>query len=229
MSPPELIARKRAELDLIGPEGWLRAALLAAAAVPLWLGTAGKLLCEYMWRPAELLQRPDPEPLPPLPFQLQEEYLDVGGGVRLHTVSPGRRPDKPLMLFVHGFPETWYSWRHQMAAFNDGSYDVVAIDMRGYNKSDKPRGVAAYALPRLAADVNAIVHALGHERCTLVAHDWGGLVAWLTAGTYGTSLVERLVIMGSPHAGVFKTNMTPQQQMRSSYMLLFQVRTRAQG
>lgn len=72
---------------------------------------------------------------------------------RLHAVSPGRRPDKQLMLFLHGFPECWYSWRHQMVAFQN-DYDVVAIDMRGYNTSDKPK-VPALNLPFITASWSA--------------------------------------------------------------------------
>lgn len=108
---------------------------------------------------------------------------------RIHAVSLGRQPHKPLMLFLHGCPEFWYSWRKQLRHYSL-HYDAVAIDMRGYGQSDKPAGVASYALDVLASDVREVVRALGHERCVLVAHDWGGIVAWLVAGMY-PEIVDR--------------------------------------
>ncbi|KAI8466905.1 MAG: alpha/beta hydrolase fold protein [Monoraphidium minutum] len=125
------------------------------------------------------------------------------------------------MLFVHGFPELWYSWRYQMEEFAD-EYDVVAVDQRGYNDSGRPEGVAPYRLQQLAADVKGLVTALGHETCTLVAHDWGGVVAWVVSGMYGPALVERLIIMGLPHTGLGFTNFELAQAAKSSYILQFQ-------
>eukprot|EP00877_Chromochloris_zofingiensis_P006577 jgi/Chrzof1/2172/Cz11g04270.t1 len=155
------------------------------------------------------------------PFPLHEEYVTVNG-IRLHCVSPGRRnPDKPLMLLVHGFPECWYSWRHQMKEFAD-DYDVVAVDMRGYNDSDKPVGRDQYRLSTLASDIKELVGALGHKTCTLVAHDWGGSVAWVTAGMFGEALINKLIVLALPHIGVLQTNFTSAQAKRSLYILAFQ-------
>lgn len=86
------------------------------------------------------------------------------------------------------------------------------------------QGVDAYQLHRLAADVKAAVSALGHSRCTLMAHDWGGTVAWVVAGLYGSDLLERLVVLALPHTGIAMTNLSAAQRQRSMYMLLFQAR-----
>lgn len=100
---------------------------------------------------------------------------------------------------------------------------VVAIDQRGYSDSDKPSGVAPYRLERLAADVADAVKALGHDRVgVLVAHDWGGNVAWTVAGTHGSRLIDRLVVIALPHFGVGVTNIDGAQRAKSSYVLQFQ-------
>lgn len=100
---------------------------------------------------------------------------------------------------------------------------VVAIDQRGYGDSDKPQGVAPYRLARLADDVADAVKALGHERAAvLVAHDWGGSVAWAVAGLHGSKLIDSLVVLALPHLGVGLTNVDGEQRARSSYVLQFQ-------
>ncbi|GBF91592.1 epoxide hydrolase [Raphidocelis subcapitata] len=216
-SPPAAIDRKRRELSELAPGGLRKAAFFAAAAPLVWLagaaGSAGLLAKAGKGAPPAALRAP---------FEVCEEFVEVNG-VKLHCVSPGPRRNrgKPLMLFLHGFPELWFSWRYQMQEFAD-DYDVVAVDQRGYNDSSKPPGIASYRLAQLARDVQALVAALGHERCTLVAHDWGGVVAWTVAGMYGTDLLDRLIVMGLPHLGVGLTNMDWAQMQRSSYILLFQ-------
>jgi len=79
--------------------------------------------------------------------------------------------------------------------------------MRGYNESDKPEGVEPYRMHQLATDIAGVVKALGHETCTLVAHDWGGCVCWTVAGMYGSKLLDRLIIMGLPHLGEWRVMM----------------------
>ena len=91
---------------------------------------------------------------------MQHDYLDIND-IRLHCVSEG---DGPLMLFLHGFPECWYSWRHQISEFGE-DYQAVAIDLRGYNESDKPKEKSAYALSELVEDVAGVIRTLGYERC----------------------------------------------------------------
>ncbi|WP_437594422.1 alpha/beta fold hydrolase [Sorangium sp. So ce1000] len=142
-------------------------------------------------------------------------------GVRLHYVEAG---EGPLVVLLHGFPEMWYSWRHQIPALVEAGYRVIAPDMRGYNLSDKPKGVAAYALPELTADVAALIQASGAERAAaVVGHDWGGGVAWAFAMRY-PALLERLVILNSPHPErLFSAFRTARQLRKSWYMFFFQL------
>ncbi|KAF9822842.1 hypothetical protein SFRURICE_000911 [Spodoptera frugiperda] len=102
------------------------------------------------------------------------KYIKVNGTV-LHYVESGD-PSKPLMIFVHGFPEFWYSWRHQIVEFQK-DYWCVAIDMRGYGDSERPEGVSSYQIQHLVADIKDLVIQLGREKCILISHDWGGLIA----------------------------------------------------
>lgn len=99
-------------------------------------------------------------------------------GVRLHIAEQG---SGPLVLLLHGFPESWYSWRHQFAPLAAAGYRVVAPDQRGYGRSGRPEEVSAYTLPHLVGDVVALLSALGEEDAVLVGHDWGAPVAWATA------------------------------------------------
>ena len=98
---------------------------------------------------------------------------------------------------IHGFPDFWYSWRHQMAALS-GQFQVVAIDQRGYNLSDKPKGVESYDMRLLVGDVAAVIRHLGRERATIVGHDWGGMVAWQFAMNL-PQMTQNLVILNLPH------------------------------
>lgn len=149
---------------------------------------------------------------------LQHQFIKTNG-LRLHYVTQGTGP---LLLFLHGFPEFWYTWRHQIAAFAD-SFTVVALDLRGYNDSDKPQEISDYAMPELVKDVSGVITELGYERCVLVGHDWGGAIAWSTAYAHPEQ-VEKLVILNCPHPCRFRAGMTnPAQIMRSAYMLFFQI------
>ena len=140
-------------------------------------------------------------------------------GVRIHYASAG---EGPLVVFIHGFPDFWYSWRHQMDGLRD-SFRVVAMDQRGYNLSDKPAGLSSYALPRLVSDVAAVIRHAGEERATIVGHDWGGIVAWQFAFAL-PEMVDRLVILNLPHprglARELATN--PEQRENSGYARRFQ-------
>ena len=119
-------------------------------------------------------------------------------GIRLHYVTQG---SGPLMLFLHGFPEFWYSWRHQIPEFAK-DYKVVAIDLRGYNDSDKPADSTAYSMPEFINDVQGVITGLGYERCVLVGHDWGGAIAWSFAYAH-PEMVERLIVLNIPHPAKF--------------------------
>jgi len=98
----------------------------------------------------------------------------VSNGIRLHYVTQG---EGDLVLLLHGFPEFWYSWRHQIPKLAD-HHKVVALDLRGYNLSDKPQDPASYVLDELILDIVGVIDGLGYRRCHLVGHDWGGMVAW---------------------------------------------------
>uniref|UniRef100_A0A0B7BIC4 AB hydrolase-1 domain-containing protein n=1 Tax=Arion vulgaris TaxID=1028688 RepID=A0A0B7BIC4_9EUPU len=142
--------------------------------------------------------------------------------VRIHYVASGPE-DKPLMLFVHGFPEFWYSWRNQIREFQK-DYRVVAIDQRGYNESSKPPGLENYTVKKLSSDLQQVIHALGYKSCVLVAHDWGGAVAW-TFGRYYPDCVDKLIIMNAPPLPTFQNILqTNKAQWKMSwYMFFFQL------
>lgn len=149
---------------------------------------------------------------------MQHNYLSTNG-IRLHYVTQG---EGPLMLLLHGFPEFWYSWRHQIPEFAK-DYNVVALDLRGYNDSDKPKETAAYALPELIKDVEGAILALGYDKCVLVGHDWGGAIAWSFAYEHADRL-EKLIVLNLPHPAKFVAGLrTPQQLLRSWYIALFQL------
>jgi pimeloyl-ACP methyl ester carboxylesterase len=149
---------------------------------------------------------------------LKHDYAEVNG-VRLHYATAG---SGKLVLFVHGFPEFWYAWKDQLAEFGR-DHQAVALDMRGYNLSSKPPEVDRYHMKDLVEDLRALAKALGHERFVLVAHDWGGAVAWALAIKH-PECVEKLIIVNSPHPAVFARELAqnPEQQKASRYMLTFQ-------
>ncbi|HEY9878987.1 MAG TPA: alpha/beta hydrolase [Leptolyngbyaceae cyanobacterium] len=148
----------------------------------------------------------------------QHRFIETNG-IRLHYVTQG---NGPLMLFLHGFPEFWYSWRHQIPEFAK-DYTVVALDLRGYNDSDKPEGVDAYRMSELVKDVAGVIRGLGFDRCVLVGHDWGGAIAWTFAYEY-PELLESLVTLNIPHPARFRAGLQmPQQWLKSSYIAFFQL------
>jgi len=116
------------------------------------------------------------------------------GGVKIHYASLGKGP---LVVMIHGFPDFWYTWRHQMEGLSQ-NFQVVAIDQRGYNLSDKPKGVDNYDVRLLVADVAAVIRHAGRERATIVGHDWGGIVAWNFAMSM-PQMTENLIILNLPH------------------------------
>ena len=127
-------------------------------------------------------------------------HRDVhANGIRFHIVEvDGRGPDRsgPLVLLLHGFPEFWWSWRHQLTGLVGCGARVVAVDLRGYGDTDKPpRGYDGWTL---AGDVAGLIRALGGTSAVLVGHDWGGLIAWSTAALHPRS-VRGLAVLGAPH------------------------------
>ncbi len=153
-------------------------------------------------------------------------------GVDLHYVTVEPEPDAvdhptgeaPLVVLLHGFPEFWYAWRHQLDPLADAGYRVVAPDMRGYNRSSAPEGVDSYRPGELVADVRGLIEHLGYARAAVVGHDWGGLVAWETA-IREPELVGQLAVLNAPHPDLFRRRLvrSPGQLVRSWYVFLFQV------
>ena len=144
-------------------------------------------------------------------------YADVSK-IRLHYVTAGKGR---LIMFLHGFPEFWYEWKNQLAEFGR-DYQAVAPDMRGYNLSSKPAEVEQYRMKYLINDVRALAEHLGHKRFILVAHDWGGGVAWPFAMRHPEYL-EKLVIINAVHPIIFMRELrdNPAQQKASQYILVY--------
>ncbi len=140
-------------------------------------------------------------------------------GARFHIVEAG---DGPLVLLLHGFPQFWWAWRHQLTGLAGAGFRVVAVDLRGYGASDKPpRGYDAYTL---TADVAGMIRALGERDAVVVGHDWGGLLAWSVAAMH-PRVVRRLVVLGMPHPLRLRASLLadPRGQLKSSaYLLGFQ-------
>jgi epoxide hydrolase 4 len=154
----------------------------------------------------------------------EHKYAD-SHGVKIHyaALSPKGDAPAPLVVMIHGFPDFWYSWRKQMRALADNGYRAVAVDLRGYNLSDKPKGVDNYAMPLLVSDIAAVVKAEGVERAVIVGHDWGGSVAWNVA-MRKPEITELLIICNLPHpAGIAREIATnPEQKKNSEYAFKFQ-------
>lgn len=132
-------------------------------------------------------------------------------GIKLRIAEMG---EGPLVILVHGWPESWYSWRHQMSALAEAGYRVVAPDMRGYGKSDKPEPVKAYDIKQLTADIAGIVDEMGEETAILIGHDWGSIVTWNSALLYPEKF-SALVAMSVPYNG--RADSSPIDTMRAQY------------
>ncbi len=151
---------------------------------------------------------------------IAHETAEVNG-VRLHVARAGAHG--PHVLFLHGFPEIWRLWRPQLVDLGR-DHRAVAIDLRGYGESSRPRPVSAYRMPVLVEDVRALARHLGADRLAIVGHDWGGLIAWEVARAH-PELVSRLVILNAPHPATFRRELRRswRQRIASSYALGFQV------
>ncbi|HET9024232.1 MAG TPA: alpha/beta hydrolase [Burkholderiaceae bacterium] len=145
------------------------------------------------------------------------QYADLGNGIRLHYASCGTR-GRPLMLFLHGFPEYWGAWEELLPSFA-ATHHAVAPDLRGFNLSSQPLEVAAYRVREIVGDLERFLAHLGVDRTIVVAHDWGGAVAWQWA-IARPGRVSKLVILNSPHPIPFARDLvsSPEQQRASAYI-----------
>ena len=150
--------------------------------------------------------------------EIRHGYAQVGD-VRLHYAECGE--GERLVVLLHGFPECWYSWRHQLKALGQ-RFRVVAPDMRGYNLSDKPARVEDYRMKHLVDDVTGLIRHFGAREAAVVGHDWGGAVAWAVAQYY-PDYVWKLASLQTPPSAVWGRNLTLKQLLRSWYMFFFQI------
>jgi pimeloyl-ACP methyl ester carboxylesterase len=150
--------------------------------------------------------------------QVKHGYAD-SNGVKIHYATMG---SGPLVIMIHGFPDYWYTWRNQMQGLAD-RFQVVAIDQRGYNLSDKPKGVENYDMRLLVGDAIGVIRHFGKEKAIVVGHDWGGAVAWSLAMN-APQYVDRLIILNLPHLRALNRELAhnPEQQKNSGYARNFQ-------
>ena len=149
---------------------------------------------------------------------IQFDYAQIGG-VKLHYATAG--DGEKLVILLHGFPEFWYSWRHQIRALSD-DYTVVAPDLRGYNLSDKPAEISDYEIDKLVDDTIGLIRHFGFEQAAIVGHDWGASIAWATAQKHPEA-VWKLCAMQVPPMAIWKKNQTFKQFLASWYMFFFQI------
>jgi len=150
-------------------------------------------------------------------------YIETNG-IKLHVVMAGPKNGQPVFL-LHGFPEFWYGWRKQIPALTEAGYRVIVPDQRGYNLSDKPKGVKAYSIDKLANDILGLIDALSYKKVNLIGHDWGAVVAWAFA-IWHPGRLRKLGILNVPHPAVmlnFLRRGDPEQLRRSWYIFTFQV------
>jgi len=150
--------------------------------------------------------------------EIKFDYAQIGA-VKLHYAKAGE--GEKLVILLHGFPEFWYSWRHQIAALSN-EYTVVAPDMRGFNLSDKPPNIGDYSIDKLVDDITGLIRYFGREQAAVVGHDWGAAIAWAVALKH-PEYVSKLVAMQVPPASVWKKNQTLKQFLASWYMFFFQI------
>jgi len=148
---------------------------------------------------------------------LHHEFANING-IKMHYVTIG---EGPLIVFLHGFPEFWRSWKNQISFFSK-KFKVVALDMRGYGETERPVKVGEYRIEKLARDVTELIDSLGQKKATVVGHDWGGAVAWATA-MMNPSFVEKLIVMNAPHPAIVQRNAFRNyaQMQKSWYMFFF--------
>jgi len=154
-----------------------------------------------------------------MPIFLDEKFVSTNR-IRLHVMQAGPA-DGPLVILLHGFPEFWFGWRHQIQPLAEAGYRVWVPDQRGYNLSEKPSGVRAYKIDTLALDIIGLIEAAGCKKATIIGHDWGGAVAWHLATT-NPNWIEKLIILNVPHPAVMiQTLRRNLNQLRKSWYMFF--------
>ncbi len=152
-----------------------------------------------------------------------QTHFITANGIKLHVQTDGPENGTSVVL-LHGFPEFWYGWRRQIPALVEAGFRVIVPDQRGYNLSDKPKGVAAYDVDVLARDVIGLLDHFGIQKARLVGHDWGAVVAWTVALQHPDRL-EKLAILNVPHPDVMTRFVlgNPAQRKKSWYVFFFQL------
>lgn len=182
-------------------------------------GLAYRLMYNRNYKKAQTFVKPTEEQLNQSD-DWNHKYIEANG-LNFHYVEDGET-NKELVVLLHGFPEHWHSWRQQIH-FLARKYHVIAIDMRGYNLSDKPKDVKDYRIELIVNDVKEIISKLGYEKASVIGHDWGGSIAWGFAAMY-PEMLNKLIILNSPHpAGMVKAMKTTLQLLHSWYFLFFQL------
>jgi len=156
-------------------------------------------------------------------MQYETTYIETNG-IKLHVIMAGPKGGQPVFL-LHGFPEFWYGWRKQILGLAEAGYRVIVPDQRGYNLSDKPKGIKAYAIDKLTNDILGLTDTLGYDKVNLIGHDWGAVVAWALA-IWHPERLRKLGILNVPHPAVmfnFLRRGDPEQLRRSWYIFAFQV------
>lgn len=155
-------------------------------------------------------------------MNIEDHHVNTNG-VNLHVLQAGPT-EGPLVILLHGFPEFSYAWRRQIPYLVSAGFRVWAPDQRGYNLSDKPKGIASYALNELSKDVIGLIDAAEQKRAFLVGHDWGGAVAWYVANKY-PERITKMVVLNMPHGNVMKEHLRSNsvQRRRSRYIYFFQI------
>ncbi len=156
-------------------------------------------------------------------MRCRHRFVRTAPSVRLHVVEAGPPTGDPVIL-LHGFPEFWYGWRHQIAALAQAGRRVIVPDQRGYHWSDKPSAISAYGIRHLIDDVRVLIDDTGRAQADVVGHDWGAIVAWTLAACAPDS-VRRLGILNVPHPHVMLNTLRtdPVQRIRSLYAAFFQL------
>jgi pimeloyl-ACP methyl ester carboxylesterase len=149
-------------------------------------------------------------------------YYLVANGIRFHIAAPEAQGSGALVVLLHGFPEFWYSWRHQIPALSAAGYHVIAPDLRGYNDTEKP--ARGYDLLTLTSDIAEIIKSLRYSRAIIVGHDWGGVLAWTFAARF-PEMTSKLVVMNAPHMAAYQREMGRNfaQWRKSWYVYFFQI------